>query len=76
MESIEHGFKKALMIYTDNQIGTYIRWKSIRVMIQRLWIQMPLGGQLLKFIFFFVTLDLLDNLTEIRIVKILIPHSN
>ena len=69
LESIEHDFIKALKIHTDNQIMTYLSWQSIRVMIQRLWVQTPLGQFLAKFILCSVTLDLSDNLTGMRIVK-------
>ena len=48
----------------------FFSWQSIRVMIRRLWVQTPLGQFLTKFILFCVTLDLSDNLTEMRIVKI------
>ena len=44
LESKEHDFIKALMINTDNQIVTELSWQSIRLMIQRLWVQTPLGA--------------------------------
>ena len=67
---IEHDFIKDLMIHTDNQIVTWLSKQSMRLMIQRLCIQTPGGGKFLtKFILFCVTLDLSDNLTEMRNVK-------
>ena len=37
---------------------------DLRVMVQRLWVQAPLGTIFDDFFLFFVTLDLSDNLTE------------
>ena len=57
------------MIHTDNQIVTWLSWKSIGVMIWG-WGLKPHWGQfLMKFILLSVTLDLSDNLTEMCIVK-------
>ena len=44
LESIEQDFIKALMIYTHNQIVTWLSWQRIRVMIRRLWVQTQLGA--------------------------------
>ena len=58
------------MIHTDNQIVTQFSWQSMRLMIWRLWVQIPLGTILTKFILLFcVIFDLSENLTEMRIVK-------
>ena len=69
LESIEHDFFKALVIHTDNQIVISLSWQSMRLMIQMMWVQTTLWALLTKLILFCVTLDLSDNLTEMRMMK-------
>ena len=64
LESIEHNFIKALMIHIHNQIvrvGRAGDWWSGGCEFKP-----HLGQFLMKFILFYVTLDLSDNLTEMR----------